>query len=174
MKKWQLEVIGSLICLFILYIVFYKSMEYKNLDKTGVRGIGIIEVVKRYIFWNYEVNGTSYSLKIDKSDYPFVITGEKYNLYYEKEDPANSRLKFTEPIIEKDSFFAWKTLPLSFKFEEGSNVISFKYSINNDTLTRQHKVYFPKKIEVENVELPIWIKSNNPRISYFVFDEYFK
>lgn len=167
--KRKINFLGILFLIVIAIIVIAKTIAYHSLRKTGEKVEGTVYSGHRYITWKYRVFGRIYDLRIAKSEYPFVIDGEKYFVYYNPGNPSSSLMSFTEPIIEPSEFDTVLSLPLTAKYKKGSSVVRFKYIIKGDTLNREHRYWFDDSFECSTQRFKVYVKSDNPNISYIEF-----
>lgn len=168
-SKRKIIFLGILFLIVVAIIVIAKTIAYHSLRKTGDKAEGTAYAGHRYITWKYRVLGRIYDLRISKSEYPFVIDGEKYWVYYNPDNPSSSLMSFTEPIIELSEFDTVLSLPLTAKFKKGSKVVRFEYVINGDTLNREHLYRFDDSFSCTGQRFTVYVKSDNPMISYIDF-----
>lgn len=147
-----------------------KTVNYRKLTEKGAKVEGTVFSGFRYITWKYKVEGRMYEVKLSKSDYPFIVDGEKYLVYYDIENPSSSIMSFTEPIIEPSVFDTVTSIPMTVNYDKGSELISFSYLHNGDTIKRMHRYKFKKKFSASEQRFPVYINSTNPKISYINFD----
>ncbi|MCB9227253.1 MAG: hypothetical protein H6578_08835 [Chitinophagales bacterium] len=150
----------------VMSIAIVKTINYRNLPKKGIKVEGIVYSGFRYITWKYLVQGRVYKVKLSKSDYPFVIDGEKYYVYYDSDNPSFSIMSFTEPIIDSSAFDTITSLPLTAVYDKGSQLVSFDYLIEGDTVRREHRYKFKNDFSSTEQRFTIYVKSDNPKISY--------
>lgn len=147
-----------------------KTVNYRKLTEKGAKVEGTVFSGFRYITWKYKVEGRMYEVKLSKSDYPFIVDGEKYLVYYDIENPSSSIMSFTEPIIEPSVFDTITSIPMTANYDKGSELISFSYLHNGDTIERKHRYKFKNKFSASEQRFPVYINSTNPKISYINFD----
>ena len=147
-------------------IAIVKTINYRNLPKLGNKVEGTVILGNRYVTWKYAVNGINYEVSLSKSEYPFIIEGEKYYVYYDPNAPSNSVMNFCEPIIDSLSFEMIYSLPLSANHNKGISLVKFQYTINGDTINRSHLYKFNTEFSSKNEKFPLYIKSDNHKISY--------
>lgn len=152
-------------------IAIVKTINYRKLPNSGIRVEGTAYVGFRYITWKYSIHGSLYEVKLSKSDYPFVVDGEKYNVYYDPKAPSSSVMVFTEPIIEPLAYDTINSLPLTAEYNKGIEVVSFCYLINGDTVKRKHQYKFKNDFSSTNEKFIVYVKSNNPQISYIKLEK---
>jgi hypothetical protein len=148
-----------------------KTINYRKLSENGAKIEGTVFFGFRYITWKYQVAGQMYEVRLSKSDYPFIIDGEKYVVYYDIKNPSSSIMSFTEPIIDPNMFDTITSIPLNANYDKGSKLISFYYIYKGDTIKREHRYKFNKSFSVKEKTFPIYINSKNPKISYINFEQ---
>lgn len=92
--------------------------------------------------------------------------GEKYIVYYDKDDPEQSSLGATEPIYDTTDFVNTVSLPLNVSVDKGSHEITFKFIVKQDTITRTNRVLFNNKYEQKERVYPVYYRADRPIISY--------
>ncbi len=170
-SKRKKNILAFLLFFVVMSIAIVKTINYKNLLETGVKIEGTVFSGFRYITWKYLVHGHMYEVKLSKSDYPFVVDGEKYYVYYDPNNPSSSIMSFTEPIIDTAKFEIITSLPLTVDYNKGSQLVSFSYIFNGDTLRRKHRYKFKKQFEASQQEFTVYVKYDNPKISYIKLEK---
>lgn len=169
--KMKKNVFGFALFAGVISIAILKTIKYNNLNENGIKVEGVVYSGFRYITWKYKVNGYEYEVKLSKSDYPFVIDGEMYYIYYDADNPSSSIMSFTEPIIDTTAFDTITSLPLTAVYDKGSQLVKFAYLIEGDTIRREHRYYFKNDFSSTEQRFKIYVKSDNPNISYIKFEK---
>lgn len=171
MAKWKKNIFAFVLFSVVISIAIIKTINYRNLPKKGDKVEGIVYSGFRYITWKYKVQGREYEVKLSKSDYPFVIDGEKYYVYYDSNNPSSSIMLFTEPIINFSEFDTITSLPLTAVYDKGSQLVSFNYLIKGDTVRREHRYKFKNDFSSTEQRFTIYVKSDNTKISYIKLEK---
>lgn len=169
--NWKKNFFAFLLFSGVMSFAIVKTIKYRGLSEKGIKVEGIVYSGFRHIRWEYQVQGRIYVVRLSKSDYPFVIDGEKYYVYYDSANPSSSLMSFTEPIIESSAFDKVKSFPLTAKYEKGSRLVSFSFLFNGDTLKRTHRYEFKKEFSAIEQTFDVYVKSDNPKISYIELEK---
>lgn len=170
-NKWKKNIFAFLFFSVVMSIPIIKTINYRKLPYTGTRVEGTAYVGSRYITWKYSVDGSMYKVRISKSDYPFIVDGEKYNVYYNPKSPSTSIMVFSEPIIEPLVYDTINSLPLTAEYNKGIEVVNFCYLINGDTIKRKHQYKFKNDFSSTSEKFIVYVKSDNPAISYIKLEK---
>ncbi len=153
-------------CVVLVSISLYDNWKYRQRKKTGEQTIGVVNSGLSNISWTYTVNGQTYTRRLSKSHYHFMEDGEKYIIYFDKDDPEQSSLAATEPVIDKAIFMKTQSLPLRLSFKKGSHEVKFEFILKNDTIKRTNRVLFEKDIEEKARTYRVYYRPDKPIISY--------
>ena len=153
-------------CVVVVSISLIDNWKYRQRKKTGEQTIGTISSGLKNISWTYTVNGHTYTRRLSKSHYYFMEEGEKYIIYYDKDDPEQSSLGATDPVFDTTVFVKTVSLPLNVSVDKGSHEILFKFLVKKDTITRTNRVLFDMKYDQKERVYPVYYRADRPIISY--------
>ncbi len=164
-KRWKI-LIALLFCILLIIIALNDNMKYRSRFKNGIKVKGVAYSTSKNIIWKYKVNGSEFEGIISKSHYPYIENEEQYYIYYEHGNPSSSSISFVEPIIDTALFDSISCLPLYAKYEKGSQLVSFNFVVNSDTIKRYHRYKFTSNFESYGKRFVVYFKIKNPNISY--------
>jgi len=166
MNKYKRDVIIIVVSVLFISVVIYFQLEIRKLNiNHEYCTVGILQLKGRNKIFHYDVNGIQYKLK-QKTSETYIISGEKYRICYDVEDPSTSVESLLHPIIDTSNYVEMFSLPLSANLEKGNEFISFEYIYNGDTFKRGHKLIMAQDLLIENKQCKILVNKENPRISY--------
>ncbi len=166
MNKTKKTILAFLACVILVSISLYDNWKYRDRKKTGEQTVGLIESGLKNISWTYTVNGQTFTRRLSKSHYYFMEDGEKYMIYYDKNDPEQSSLSATEPVFDTTKFIRTSSLPIELEFEKGSHEVTFQFLVKNDTITRINRILFDSDITEKVNSYQVYYNADKPIISY--------
>ena len=149
--------------------IFFYNMntlraEWAYLTKEGEITVGTVQVRYKGVDITYIVDGKRY--KYGQRDKPRgIFSGEKYAVYYDRNNPSKSAVDFKTPMYDTLNF----TSICVDNFEKiGNNsggLIRFEYNYNGIQLVRYHRI----RVNSINRSGPykVWVNNSNPKLSYF-------
>lgn len=163
--------IGGVILFLIMGFAIVKTIAYRSLSETGVKVEAEIYPGNYYITWQYVVEGKIYEARRSRSAYPDAIRGEKYYAYYDPGDPSSANISFTEPVIDPHAFDSITSLPLTAAYDKGTELVSFGYILNGDTLKRRHYYKFKNSFRSQEQRFTVYVKSDNRNMAYIRLEQ---
>jgi hypothetical protein len=168
-----MKIIKELLLLiaFIALVVgiFFYNMntlreEWTYLTKEGETTVGTVQVAYKGVDITYIVDGKRY--KYGQRDKPRgLFSGEKYKVYYDRNDPSRSAIDFKTPMYDTLDFTSICVDHFKKIGGQNSELISFKYDYQGAQLERYHR------IRINSINSPgpyqVWVNNNNPKVSYF-------
>lgn len=157
-----------LIVFFIIFLIFCikGSLKYKERYDTGLKTTGIIKKGFKTLYWSYYVDSVLYKGINSLNSNNFLVNGEEYYVYYDKNDFKSSSVCLTEPYIDKKKFDSVYSLPISVNYDSGTELVQFKYIYKNELRKRSHLIYFENSINLKNQKIKVYVNKRNPKISY--------
>jgi hypothetical protein len=157
-----------LIVFFIIFLIFCikGSLKYKERFETGLKTTGIIKKGFQTLNWSYYVDSVLYNGINSLNSNNFLVNGEEYYVYYDKNDITSSSVCLTEPYIDKTKFDSVYSLPLTIKLGSGTELIEFKFKYKNELRKRSHLVYLENNFYVKKKKFKVFVNKSNPKISY--------
>lgn len=174
MKKRAKAIFAILFFLFVIIIALRDNWKYRKRFDAGERTVAYTEVSNKNIHWHYTIEGKSYNGAISKSHFPYLQNGEKYNVYYDRDNPSSSSISFVEPIVDTALFGTVLSLPFDENYKKGSKFVHFFYVIEKDTLERYHLLKFHTDIFSKGKRFLVYYKLDNPFISYVNIEQWNK
>lgn len=166
MNKITKTILALLACLILLSIVFYDNWKYRNRYETGEQTTGTIKVGIKNVSWTYQVNGIEYVGRISKGHYQYLLTGEKYTVHYDKDDPSSSSLSHNKPIIDSTEYQTVLSDPLNTVFDKGNHFVQFRYMVYGKTYERKQKHKFENSYSSKGKQHKVYYNIENPQMSY--------
>lgn len=162
--------IGTIVFVGFIGILFhFYNQEKESLRKNGKTTIVTLTNTKGdRMDCYYQVEGKDYSAIKNVRD-QYLQDGEKYNLFYDPEDPgAHCEIDYTNPVIEENSFSDTETVSIDQPIKLNKEV-RFTYIVDGVQYTRFQEP--PETIDV-NFTKTYRVKYNkeNPSIGYLVFE----
>jgi hypothetical protein len=161
---WWLCPIG----LVIYYLIIVPQSE-ADLERYGKEAIATVTQVRsKTIRFEFLANNEPFSDASSKGDFPsvmtnYLISGEKYFIFYDSINPYNNILYMDKPIFDTALFSRTRVARLE---EISEGLVEFEYGVGDKIYSRYQVASLEN--EVRHHSLAVWYYPNNPRMAYLV------
>jgi hypothetical protein len=167
MKKTKANILAILLLIVFVFFCVNQSLKYKERYYTGKETVGkITKVGVENLYWDYSVNSLLYSGIISLNSYDFLLEGEKYYVYFDKDDISESSICLTSPYINKSQFDSTYSNQINIDYEKGTEIISFCYYYNKKLYYRSHLFHFKNDTKYIKKRYLVFVNKENPKIAY--------
>jgi hypothetical protein len=166
-KKNISNIFAIIFFLGFLFFTIKQSLKYKERYYTGIPTVGeITKIGVKNLYWDYSVKGIIYDGIISLNSYRFLYPGERYFVYCDKSDYAESSICLTSPYIDKSLFDSTYSNRIDIHFEKGTELITFCYFYKNKLYKRSHLVHLQHNVTLFKKRFLVYVNRNKPYIAY--------
>lgn len=162
----QLVWLGLFILLcggLILYRINKTGYDYTDLTDNGLSATGVVSHIYRGVRYTYSVAEKQHSGTSSASPRN-IIDGERFQVFYDPEDPDRSIINFYAPIIDSTEFAPHCADNIRVISGKKKGLISFEYEVNGQLFKRYQKHRHNR--ELRHSSLEAIVNKTDPRIAY--------
>lgn len=171
-KDWYIAILVIGFVFFIvggaIYTSFIKKTKIIDPQKTIGTVIGFETYTKGInSVIEFYVNGKTF--KVEGSQINGEIIGEKYEVFYEKNEPSIAKANMMNPVFESNENKNKTKALITMVFKLGTPNVRFEYSINGVKYERWQECDLDKYKDVESgqyYEIEYWVENPQRAIIY--------